>query len=140
MKTQQRGLTLMELMIVMVVVGILAAIAVPSYRDSVVRTNRTEAKVALQNAASALERCLSRFNAYDHPSCPIATQLGATYTTESARYVISAATLNAGQFTLVATPQGAQASDDSGCGNLTLDQSSVRGRSGTRPIATCWDR
>jgi type IV pilus assembly protein PilE len=140
MKTKQTGVTLMELMIVMVVVAILASIAIPSYRASVVRTNRTEAKVALQNAAASLERCLSRYNAYDHADCAIATQLAATYPTESGRYIVSATTLNAGQFTLAATPQDAQATDDAGCGTMTFTQASTRGRSGAKPITECWDR
>mgnify|MGYP001332605817 CR=1 FL=1 len=72
MRYKQRGLTLMELLIVMVVVGILAGIAWPSYRAQVVRTNRAEAKVALEQARQGLERWFTRFNAYDAGGCEMA--------------------------------------------------------------------
>ena len=61
----QRGVTLMELMVVMVIIGILAAIAYPSYRAQVRRSNRTEARVALEQTAGALEKCYTRYMAYN---------------------------------------------------------------------------
>lgn len=52
----QRGFTLIELMIVVAIVGILAAIAYPSYRDSVRKTQRTDAKVTVSRLAAGQER------------------------------------------------------------------------------------
>src|SRR5690606_15122717 len=52
----QRGFTLLELMITVVVVAILASVAYPSYTDFVVRSKRAEGKAALLDAAQALER------------------------------------------------------------------------------------
>jgi Tfp pilus assembly protein PilE len=83
---------------------------------------------------------LSRFNAYDDARCEIAENLEDTFTTESGRYVISAADIDAGSFELEATPQDAQADDDAGCGTLSLNQSGQREVSGSKPVAQCWDR
>ncbi|MGB1950274.1 MAG: type IV pilin protein [Marinobacter sp.] len=59
MRTQQ-GFTLIELMIVVAIVGILAAIAYPSYRDSVMKTQRTDAMTSLSRLAAAQERYYTR--------------------------------------------------------------------------------
>lgn len=134
-----RGITLIELLIVVVVIGILTGIAVPSYRSYMIRTNRTEAKAALMAAAGALERCFTRFNAYDDPGCEAATNLGgAGITTENGHYLITGA-ITPTTFVLTAAPQGGQ-TRDTGCGSLTLDEANVRGRTGTKPVGECWGR
>ncbi|MBX3704484.1 MAG: prepilin-type N-terminal cleavage/methylation domain-containing protein, partial [Steroidobacteraceae bacterium] len=56
-RKSQRGMTLMELLIAMVVVAIIAAIAIPTYRQQVMRSNRSNAKVVLVQTAQNLERC-----------------------------------------------------------------------------------
>src|SRR6185369_10407130 len=77
---RQRGVTLMELMVVMVIIGILAAIAYPSYRAQVRRSNRTEARVALEQTAGALEKCYTRYMAYnDIANCPAANQFNGAW-------------------------------------------------------------
>ena len=62
MERFQKGVTLMELLIVVVIVGILAAIAYPSYRAQVMRSHRSDAKIALERAAQTLERCFTNSN------------------------------------------------------------------------------
>ena len=131
---QQRGVTLMELMVVLVIIGILSAIAYPSYRAQVRRSNRTEARVTLEQTAGALEKCYTRYMAYnDAANCPAANQFnaGASFATPKGFYLISAPILNGTQFTVRADAQGAQASD-SGCTRLELDQT------GNRTPTTCW--
>ena len=68
MKHRQRGMSLIELMIVVVIVGILAAIAIPSYRAYVIRSNRADAKVALLSTAQNLERCYTNSTPYAYNS------------------------------------------------------------------------
>lgn len=131
---RQRGVTLMELMVVVVIVGILAAIAYPSYRAQVRRSNRTEARVALEQTAGALEKCYTRYMMYnDNANCPTANQFnaGAGINTPRGFYRITAPTLNGTQFTVRADAQGGQATD-TGCTRLELTET------GNRTPATCW--
>ena len=135
-----RGVTLMELMIVVVIIGILTAVAYPSYRGHMLRTHRAEAKATLLEQAQLLERCYTRFNAYDNGGCAATTALdtaGSGVPSTGNYYVVKfTAAPTASAFSLTATPQGAQA-NDTACGNLTLTQTGARGASGTTP-ATCW--
>ena len=133
----ERGVTLMELMVVMVVVAILAAIAYPSYRQQTMRSNRSTAKVALTQAAQALDRCFTRFSAYDDAGCGPAEALedGADPTVEG--YYAISGVIDATTYTLSAVPQGGQADD--ACGTLTLTQANVRDSTGG-DAADCWRR
>ena len=135
----QRGVTLMELLTVVVVVGILSAISVPTYRSYVIRAQRTEAKNALMSTAGALERCFTRFNAYDDAGCAAAGALPQTLA--EGNYEIDADELEAGSFELHAVPQGGQA-EDGECQTLTIDHRGTRGVTGgaTRDAQFCWGR
>lgn len=61
---KSQGFTLIELMIVVVIVAILAAVAIPSYQDSVQKTRRADAKEALTRVAAAQERYFFTNNSY----------------------------------------------------------------------------
>jgi len=141
------GVTLLELIIVMLVVGILGAIAVPTYRNYMMRANRTDAKTALLSAAGTLERCFSRDNAYNLAGGSCAA-FAATlpYTVGSGGdYQIAADAGNGGitatAFAIKATPQGQQANDTE-CATFTLDDKNTRGVTGTFNAnpAGCWGR
>lgn len=134
--TLDRGFTLLELMIVVAVVAILAAIAFPSYTQYVTRTNRAEGRAVLLNTAQALERCYTRFSAYNDAACTVAFPINSetgVYSMPEANQTIAAAT-----FTIQAVPQGAQATRDTRCGTLSLTHTGVRGISGTGTVADCW--
>jgi type IV pilus assembly protein PilE len=137
-RRRMRGVTLIELMIVVVVVAILTTVAYPSYRGYVMRTNRADGKSALLSASQQLERCFTRFNAYNNGGCPIATPLGgAGVPSPDGKYVVTfTAAPTASAFSLTATPQAAQANDTK-CANLTLTHTGTRGASGSLP-ADCW--
>lgn len=125
------GMTLVELMVVVAIVGILAAIAYPSYRQQIIRTHRSEAKAALLDTQQRLEKCYTRLHTYS--GCGIAD-----YTTTSNRYSIQVSSL--GQtFTVTAAPRGSQATD-ADCGTLSIDQRGRRGKTGTATVETCWQK
>ncbi len=140
----QRGVTLMELMIVVVIVGMLAAIAYPAYQSQIEKTRRADGKAALMDTAQRLERCFTRANSYLDVggSCPLAGQLaGGGIDSPEAFYRVSIAdgALSQTAFTLQAVPQNAQAGDTR-CATLMLDSRGRRGSQGN--IETdendCW--
>lgn len=75
MKIVNKGFTLIEVMIVVAVIGILTAIAYPSYMSTVRKSNRTEAKATLNDVAQGLQRCYSVYGRFNNPACPVYKQL-----------------------------------------------------------------
>lgn len=119
------GFTLIELMIVVSIVGILAAIALPSYQTSVLKSRRADAKSSLLEFANVMERHATVNNSYlPNPA----------YTPQHAGYYQISITSNTGtQFTLTAQPIGSQANDE--CGTLTLTNDGTRTSNNN---TTCW--
>lgn len=143
---RQTGVTLMELMIVVAIVGILASIAYPSYRAYVLRSNRADAKIGLQQVAQTLEDCFTRFHQYDDDGssrCAVAAQLaGAGVKTPGGYYLMTidfGGVSPASAYTLTATPQAGQASDTK-CMNFTITQANLHGVSGSGPVSECWEK
>lgn len=135
MHRRQTGMTLIELMVAVTIVAILSAIAYPSYRQYAVRSNRTEAKTELLQLSQALEKCYTRFHAYDHDDCNVDTD----YTTASGNFVI-AGDIDAQAYVLTADPSGAQKKDDK-CGKLSIDNTGAKKeRDGETvvPANKCW--
>lgn len=133
------GFTLTEVMIVVAIVAVLAAIALPSYTQYVVRSNRADAMAELLNVAQAMERCYTRFSAYNAGGCAMATTLsGAGALSENGHYLVTSTALTATAFTIQAAPQGPQATRDTLCGTFTLTHTGVRGMTGAGDVAACW--
>jgi len=130
------GFTLIELLLAVAILAIVAAIAIPSYTDQVVRSNRAEAKTILMNAAQALERCYTRYSAYNADDCPVSFPIDS----ETDKYQLPAGeqTIEQASYTLTAVPQDSQASRDEECANFTLQHNGARGVSGSGSVDDCW--
>jgi type IV pilus assembly protein PilE len=136
---RSKGFSLIELMIVVTIVGVLAAIALPSYRNHLLRTNRTEAKSTLLNVQVAQEKFFLQNNRYAQTTAELSNLppagLGIPLTTPSGRYAIDflGAPTNT-TYTIQATAQGDQA-DDTDCPLYTISESGAK-----TPAAStgCW--
>lgn len=139
---RERGVTLIELMITVVIVAILAAIAYPSYTQYVLRSHRTAAKTALHDMASRQERLFTTTNAYGTTLAALGYPAGASVPVPDPSnhyYDLSIdPSTTATTYLLLAAPFGSQL-NDAECGTFTLDQLGNQGISGgTGTAQTCW--
>ncbi|MDB6142330.1 MAG: pilE [Pseudomonas sp.] len=134
MAPKQCGFTLIELMITVAIVGILAAIAYPSYTSHVQHGNRAEGIAMLSDGAARMERYYAQNNTYAAAN-PAALGFANPAVSQNGKYLFSfVGTPAATTYTLQVVPQGGQANDS--CGTLTIDQTGTR--TSTSGAATCW--
>ncbi len=131
---RSRGFTLVELMIVIAVVAILASIAVSSYRNYVLRANRTEARMALLAVQVAQEKFFVQNNQYAQtmaaviaaPPAGLGVALSAAGLTASGNYTISLPAATANSYTLQAVATGPQTHDTAACLTYTINEQGAR--------------
>lgn len=149
MMPKSKGFTLIELMIVIGIIALLVTIAMPNYREYVLRSNRAVAKGALLEVASRQEQYFLNNRSYtnllvdlnypvnyyiDSEGQPLGTATGSIY-----QITITEPASNTGEttYTLSAIPQGGQA-DDIKCGSLGIDEQADKTETGTKTDSYCW--
>lgn len=136
----QRGMTLIEVMIVVVIIGVLASIAYPSYQEYVRNSRRADAASALVQLAQFMERFYTVNHRYDETN-PGGDDVALPFTeapVDGTRkyYDLEIQAVTANTYTLRAVPKDVMSGDP--CGNLTLTHTGVRGRTGTLEMERCW--
>lgn len=133
---RMRGVTLLELMIVIVVIGILAAVAYPNYRDAAARAKRSEARAALLQIATQQERLYLQNNSYTTDMSRLGFANAGCNLTGSETYSVCVTAADANNWTAVATYQNADA-EAGKCNTFQLDGRGVRT---SAPYDDCWSR
>ena len=123
------GFSLIELMVVVVILSIITAIALPSYVDHVRRGNRTDAKSALSNAAQQMQRCFTIDNSYANCSVP-------TESTEG--FYSLSLNSSASTYTITAKAAKSPQTGDAGCTTMTIDSFGRRTPDPDTDTNRCW--
>ena len=144
--SKQKGVTLLELMVVVVIIGIIASIAYPSYTQFIVKSKRTAGSAVLLQVADRQQQFFmdnkqyaTKFSSLGYGSDEIMINDDGTIVAagDSRRtYKIALSGATATSYTVEAIPQLAQASKDTDCGTMTLTSAGAKGQSGSGD--NCW--
>lgn len=149
---RSKGFTLIELMITVAIVGILAAIALPSYRSYLAKGYRAAARAQLMQASQYLQRFNSANDRYDAdrtgtdvwtiiPATLLRSPADGTQLYEISKTGANSSTISQTSYTLVIRPLGGAVMANDSCGAFTLNQMGTKGIStSTDPtvVANCW--
>jgi type IV pilus assembly protein PilE len=137
-RLHQRGMSLMELMIVVAIVALLGTIAVSSYRSQMLRANRVDGTSALLQVQVAQEKFFLQNRRYAADNTELAAAppggLGIAVTTPGGHYSLVLQAPTATTYTIAATPAGAQV-DDTACPAYSVDEQGTRTPANT---TGCW--
>lgn len=143
-RIRSRGFSLIEMMVVVVMVAVLAAVAYPSYSRHVQKTRRSDATLLLSLTAQRLERCHAECNSYMATGCASACPALPLTSTDGYYQIVSADSSIADHaFTLLARPvAGKSQAQDLQCASFSLDHLKQKGAvssAGTDATAVCWN-
>ena len=140
---RQKGFTLIELMVVVAILAIIAAVGYPSYIKSAMKGRRADAKAAITQASQALERCYTQYGVYNSANCAEVTTLTSGTLSPQKLYTINFAvatddTPTFFEVTATAVSTGPQAKD-TGCTSMALDSTGKQTSGGnTSDTGSCW--
>jgi len=125
------GFTLVELMVVVAIVGTLAAVSMGFYGNYVTDANRTDGRMVLTQTAARLEKCKALYSTYNSANCNVAFPV----TSDDGMYTVAATAIAGATFLLTASPVvGGYQAGDADCTSMTLTSTGVKGGSSTE----CW--
>lgn len=132
-----KGFTLVELMIAVVIVGILASVAIPAYTQYTVRAKRAAAESFIMSVANKQEQYILDARQY---ATTLALLNMTPPTDVSAHYGITITNVSTTPptYTINAVPAGAQATNDTKCGTVSINQAGTKGKTGTGTVGDCW--
>ena len=151
--TRQSGFTLIELMITVAVIGILAAVAYPSYQGYIHRANRSAAQSFMMGIANKQQQYLLDARSFAGDPNAVTTLALTVPSDVSTKYSFTVtctmptaagnctAAVGAPNYTITATPIGTQSTNDSkygSCGALTLNAAGAKNQLGGGTLAECW--
>lgn len=136
MYRSMRGVTLLELMLVVVILSFLVAIAYPNYREFAARAKRNEAKAALLLIAQNQERVYLNANEYTEDMTQLGFDVAADFITESESYLIQVFDADSSNFTATATYRH----EDSEADKCRIFRIDARGERTSDPEEDCWTR
>ena len=134
MRKYMHGITLTELMVVVVIIGMLTAIAYPSYRQYVAKAKRNEAKSCLLQVATLQERFYLQNNTYTADMTNLGFAAANNNLTDSGSYICSVTAADANTFTAQAVYQNADA-EAGKCATFTINGQNIKG---STPFNDCW--
>ena len=136
MRKYMRGVTLMELMIAVVIVGILTAIAYPNYRQYAARAKRNEAKAALLQIATMQERHYLQNNTYTTDLTLLGFATAANHISDTESYTINVNSADPNNFEAEATYRNSD-EEKSKCEWFKIDGNLTKT---SYPNTDCWER
>jgi type IV pilus assembly protein PilE len=134
-KCIRSGFSLIEILITLSIIGILAMVSVPTYTHYLVSAHRAQATAILTQLSTALEQYHIEHNAYADADIK---QLPVNVAAARKSYQFTLTQADGDDYTLSATPVGAQANQDKDCGTLSIDANGERHISGSGDIDACW--